>query len=135
MNRLLNDRRGSWSMIGMLITVAIIMVLVGILYLGLGKKQDAAMRQQIGTVAGSTKTTVPGLAEDAARNEACKSNLRQLRDAVTIFQTTNGSFPPSLDAAGIKTPDLLKCPVGGESYQYDPSTGAVTCARQGHGKF
>jgi len=29
----------------------------------------------------------------------------------------------------------LKCPVGGEPYQYDPSSGRIWCIHPGHEKF
>lgn len=135
MKKIIQDQRGSWSLIGILVVTAVVLGLFAYLFLTAHNAQDKAVNQELGNVAGSTKTTVPGKAMDAAKNSACQQDLATVRQAISTYQTTEGSFPPSLDAAGIKNPTLLKCPLGGEPYQYDPNTGTVKCTHPGHESF
>jgi hypothetical protein len=133
----LRSQRGSWTLIGLLVATAIVLVVAGMVYVRTTSSHDAAIEQQLGAVPGSQKTTIPGKALDAANNAVCEQNLSQIRQAVTAYQSTNteGGFPSSLEAAGITDPALLKCTVGGEPYNYNPSTGVVRCSHPGHQAF
>ena len=64
----------------------------------------------------------------------CINNLDQIRKALQMEQTTEGRFPRSLKELQLGD-SFLKCPVGGEPYQYDPRTGRVLCPHPGHQRF
>jgi len=62
-------------------------------------------------------------------------NLRELRMMIQMAtDDRNGVFPSSLT----DVPDSIKvrtCPIGGQDYNYDPSTGKVSCTTPGHEGF
>ena len=64
----------------------------------------------------------------------CKSNMRQIDSSIVRYSADSGSYPSDLAAL---SPDYIRtiptCPLGGD-YEYNSSTGAVTCpnASQGH---
>ncbi len=119
-----DPERGFLTLIGLLIVIVIIGILM-------------AMYGMPGGGGGSSGTgapiTVMGGAKTRAQGVLCQNNLQQLRVAIGIYQGNNQTFPPSLDAAnaGIS----LNCPVGGEPYDYDPTTGQVHCVHPGHERF
>ncbi len=75
-------------------------------------------------------TTMPGKAREQAESAVCRNNLQQVRAAVATQFATAGSNPPDLASLQVGVP--LTCPVGGESYEYDASTGQVHCTHEGH---
>lgn len=74
-----------------------------------------------------------------AESVECRSNLSQVRQAVTMYQSSNERLPASiqdLSAQGV-TGSILSCPVGGAqyAYTYDPRTGRVQCRYPGHEQY
>ncbi len=73
-------------------------------------------------------------ARKSAMLNTCKANLRQIDNSIIRYATDNGTNPTDLAAL---SPDYIrtvpKCPVGND-YEYDNSTGVVTCpnASLGH---
>jgi prepilin-type N-terminal cleavage/methylation domain-containing protein len=65
-----------------------------------------------------------------SKNTACKANLKIIREAINRYFVAFHDYPPNLQAL---VPDYIDsemgmdCPESGESYQYDPLTGEVTC--------
>lgn len=124
-------RRGN-TLIGMLITVAIIAVMAVILLkghaFGLGVKTPPRKDGRGKTVIGASMLD--------AKDQVCQSDLQQVRLAIQTAQTmdSNDKFPASLQDLHLPA-SMLKCPVGGEPYVYDPSTGQVHCPHPGHEKF
>lgn len=65
-----------------------------------------------------------------SKETACKSNLRIIREQLTLYYQDYGEFPPSLQDL---VPDYIEgekclfCPESGEAYDYDPGTGEVAC--------
>lgn len=84
---------------------------------------------------GATETSVPNLNLEN-KDVACMNNLRQVRHAIAAYMADhNNALPHSLNdlsAYGI-TPEMLKCPVGGEPYIY--SEGTAKCPHPGHEKY
>lgn len=70
----------------------------------------------------------------------CRNNLNQIRIAITMERTSTGETeppPPTLQVLqrqGIG-PQMLKCPVSNQPYQYNSETGQVWCPTPGHEKF
>ena len=133
----ISAERGSFSLIGMLIALVIMLVLT-LLILGgpqiFSRNKSGAGGGVMGAVGGTAGGAV------AARNEAlevtCKNNLQQLRAAIQMFAANGEGNPQSLDDLARANPGLqLNCPVGHEPYQYDPAAGQVRCVHPGHERF
>ena len=120
------------SLIGMLVTTAIILVLVVVLFKGsnaFGLQTKASPR------ADGKGTTVLGQARYSAKDTVCASDLSQVREAIMVYQSSNDDhFPDNLQELKIGN-DFYSCPLGHEPYQYDPTTGTVRCVHPGHEKY
>jgi len=116
--------RGSFTLIGLLAAIVIIGILFVVLY-GRGGGPT-------GAGGGGAATTLGG-AKDRAQDVLCQSNINQVRVALSIYQGNSGHYPPSLE--DLQGGVALSCPVGGEPYQYDPTTGQVRCTHPGHGDY
>jgi hypothetical protein len=69
-----------------------------------------------------------------ARNVECRNNLQQLR--MVIQMASSGHLPQTLEEVKQSNSGVeIVCPFSGEPYQYDASTGRVSCLHSGHEKF
>ncbi|RYG32983.1 hypothetical protein EON81_19340 [bacterium] len=123
-------KRG-FTLVSTLVTIAIIMVLMVATFYGSGFLQ--------GKTASSRKDglgkTVMGQAKYAAKDDVCRSNLGQVRQAIQILQINEDDKPPE-DIHETKLPqEFYSCPVGKEAYLYNPETGQVQCPHLGHEKY
>ena len=121
-------RRGQASLVGLLVAIVIIMVVVWYVWLRPSGKPSRAAES-----AGVPQTTL-GQAMQQGKDVACQNNLQQLRLAIQMEydSSAGGAFPPAL------SPDwhaARQCPVSGQPYQYDPSSGRVGCTTPGHEHF
>ena len=68
-----------------------------------------------------------------ARDTVCRSNLTQARTSIQALSASDpdGRPPQSITDLGLPT-EMQRCPVGGEPYRYDPSTGRIQCSHPGH---
>ncbi len=118
-------------MIGILVAVAIVIVLAIVFTVGSGAlagKSEPARPDGKGT-------TVVGKALYRAKDEVCRSDLQELRLSIeTKTDPVDNTHPQSLKDTGLGA-DFYKCPVGGEPYEYDPTTGKVHCVHPGHEKY
>jgi hypothetical protein len=115
-----------------MVTIVIMMILAVALFKGsgmLGVKSAPARKDGHGT-------TVLGAAEWAAKDDVCRSNLSQVREALQLAesQDPDGKFPQTLQETKIGN-DFYSCPIGHEPYAYDPTTGQVHCVHPGHEKY
>jgi hypothetical protein len=129
-----NSAEGGWfGLLALLLTVVIMVILATYLLRGPGALSPGNAG---GGVAGGE---VGGIiaAKNKAKGVVCRNNLVQLRDALAMAGTDEeGNRPATLEDLAKNTPGLaLKCPVGGEPYQYDPSTGRIWCIHPGHENF
>jgi hypothetical protein len=126
----MNRIRGN-TLAGMLVTIAIMALLAVVLFKGsgaFGAKTGPGRKDGRGT-------TVMGQAELAAKDEVCRSNLMQVREALMIVQSSNDEkFPDDIKDTKLP-PEFYKCPLGKEKYVYDPATGKVYCPHPGHEKY
>jgi hypothetical protein len=72
-------------------------------------------------------TTTVGAALYKAKDTKCANYLSQIRQIIYVAAETSGedqpTYPESLeDVRGVGS-DMKKCPIGGEAYKYDASTG------------
>ena len=82
---------------------------------------------------GQGKTTI-GKAAARAKDEVCRSNLRQVNMSIEV-QKTSDQIPSSLGELGL-SPEFLKCSITPhEAYVYDGQGGRVTCPHPGHESF
>ena len=126
----MNRIRGN-TLVGTLITITIMAVLAVALFKGSGAfgGQSAPARKD------GRGTTTMGLAELKAKDAVCQSNLGQVRMALQIAQSNNDEkYPETLQETKLPT-EFYKCPLGKESYIYDPATRKVFCPHPGHEKF
>jgi hypothetical protein len=79
--------------------------------------------------------TMPTYMKLKAEDEACRSNIRQARQAVSIARISSGDQPPATIEETGMSEQFLTCPIGHEKYQYDPTSGNVTCPHPGHEKY
>jgi type II secretory pathway pseudopilin PulG len=119
---------GFWALIELLV-VAVIIMLALVYYLNVTKQETNALGGPGGAKAGEP-TSTPGVALDRAKGVECQNNLQNVRIAINNYQAQYGAFPPDLQTLQVGVP--LVCPVGGEPYQYDASTGQVHCVHKRH---
>jgi hypothetical protein len=126
----MKQTRGN-TLVGTLITITIMAVLAVALFKGSG-----AFGGQSGPARKDGRgTTTMGLAELAAKDTVCRSNLSQLRAGLQIAQQNNDEkFPDTLQETKFPQ-EFYKCPLGKENYVYDPATGKVYCPHPGHEKY
>ena len=116
------------TLVASLIVIAIIAILAVVMLKGSGGGDMKAAR------ADGRGQTLPGLVKAKAEDTTCQSNLNQLRQGIAVYETSNDGFPPRMDDTRLGA-NFYKCPMGGETYQYEPSTGKVFCPHLGHEKF
>jgi len=112
-----------------LIELLLVIVIIGLLagaYFGLRGRGA-------GGAGGEGAQTTPGRAIEMGHEVECQNNLQQLRDAIQIdADPVEGTLPQKLSESwGVP----LRCPVSGNPYVYDPSTGQVHCTTKGHENF
>jgi len=121
------NKRGNWSLIGLLVTVVIIVVVAAYYFGGSGstvKKNSALLDSK------SQKNTVFGQAIDTGKAADCRERLNQIRTGIQSYKTTgtDDRNPQSFKDIGLSVgPDYFACPVSKKPYTYDPATGTVKC--------
>lgn len=117
------SRKNGFALVEMLVVIVIIAILAIILipkYTGIN-------------AVGKDKINAP---IQRAHGVECQNNLQQIRNAITLYNTQNEQYPPSLDAVSSSMSSTsFKCPVSGNPYIYDPASGKVSCSTPGHEKY
>ncbi len=117
--------REAFSLIEILVVMAIIVVLSGITYsVYLGHSKNAP--------AGKAHSPM-----ERAKDIVCMENLRSVRQCLEASRTaeSDGKLPGALTEIRELSGELRACPEGKEPYQYDPATGQVQCIHPGHEKY
>ena len=120
------------SLVGLLFTIAIIAILAVVLLHGqnvFGSADPGSLRKD-----GKGKTVL-GASLARAHDAVCMEDIRQVRESLQINRDeVDNKWPATLQDTRLGA-DFYKCPLGGEPYQYDPSTGVVKCVHPGHEKY
>jgi prepilin-type N-terminal cleavage/methylation domain-containing protein len=123
--------RRAFSLVEIIVTVALIALLAGAFFVGpqfLGGQNQNARPDGKGE-------TIVGRVKYRAKDQVCKNNLSQLRSAIEVATDPVEETRPSSLAETRLGSSFMNCPVGGEAYEYDPATGAVSCKHEGHEKY
>jgi hypothetical protein len=127
---------GFLSLISLLLTLVIICLLAVYFLRGPGGFGGATGGAGAGASGAGGGVGGAVAAMNKAKEATCRNNLQQLRTAIQIFVSNGEGNPESLEQLAATSPGLqLKCPVGGEPYEYDPETGTVKCVHPGHEKL
>jgi type II secretory pathway pseudopilin PulG len=121
-------RRGSWTLIELLVAVVILAALAAWLL----------PRYLTSTKNAAGQTTIQAPIQ-RAQGADCSNNLHQIRLAITMAQQTDEHFPASLNelltnGSGLSR-QMLVCPVSNMPYVYDPATGRVSCPYPPHRSY
>lgn len=97
------------------------------------KTESVPFSQQTSHPGLENASSIPGKALAKAETVDCKNNLQQLRASIQM-DVDQGQQPPASLGAGPMA-SVSKCPITGNTYNYDPQTGKVWCTTSGHEKF
>jgi type II secretory pathway pseudopilin PulG len=122
----------AFTMVSTLVTIVLICMLSVAFFYGGGMFQKGGPKS---SRADGLGRTIPGAAEEAARDTVCRSNLTQVRESIMVTQTNGEDTHPESLAELHLPAEVLKCPIGHEAYIYDPATGQVHCPHPGHEKY
>jgi prepilin-type N-terminal cleavage/methylation domain-containing protein len=116
--------RRAFSLVEILVVVVILVILMALFlprYLGRGLKADGPGKN-------------PETPIQRGHSVECINNLSQLRQALKVAEIDEAeNRPATLNDLGRGFPaSMLKCPVGGQAYAYDPAAGRVGCVQPGH---
>jgi prepilin-type N-terminal cleavage/methylation domain-containing protein len=123
------QRSGAFVLIELLVVLVLLAVAAGVYFAWYSPHRAQQLKAAV--EAGNPQQvpvgpqTVLGQALQKAESTNCLNNLQQLRQAIQLYVSDNGTYPPSLEALNL--PGMLTCPVSGQPYRYDPSTGTVSC--------
>ncbi len=113
-----------------LVEILVVVVILAILAAFLMPRYMSSTKLPGGKTAGSPVQKAKGV--------ECTTNLQQIRQAYTMAtQVGDETRPASLQdlrAYGV-TDSLMKCPVGGMPYRFNPASGQVGCTYAGHERF
>jgi prepilin-type N-terminal cleavage/methylation domain-containing protein len=118
-----NHRTRGFVLVEILLVIAIIALLAGAYY-GLKGGNEGNT---------SEDKSIPARSIDKGHSVECMNNLSQLRMAIQMeTDPVDGTLPDKLPDLGSS---VMKCPVSGKPYVYDPKTGKVHCTTPGHESF
>ena len=125
------DNRGSWSLIALLVTVAIIIVAAALYFGQSGSTGPVTVKKNSGLLdSKSEKNTVFGQALDTGKATDCQERLRQIRLGIQTWKASEATEqnPRTLKDIGLGVgSDYYQCPMSSKPYTYDPATGTVKC--------
>lgn len=122
------NQNGNWTLVGLLVGVAIIGILFYVLLGPMSSKNSQAVKQ--GLVTPKQGQTVVGASLDKGKETECMSNLRQIRILIDSAKGSGEQPPASIQDMKLGSAGL--CPVSNQPYQYDAAAGTVKCTTPGH---
>jgi Tfp pilus assembly protein PilE len=123
---MLRNNRGQWSLVELLVVVALIAILICVVY-----------PRAVGHHEQTRKSVAPTAPADRAREVQCMANLRQVRAAIVMYVQSNEDYPQTLEELrpSFLSGSQTQCPVTGRAYSYDAVAGRVWCTSSGHGGY
>lgn len=128
---LIRNERGNWTLVGLLVAVAIGFLLYFMVLMPKLNSADRAAKE--GLIEPKPGQSVVGASMDKAKETECASNLRQTRMMIDSHKATNEAVPASL--SDLRLGSIVNCPVSNQAYEYDAATGTVKCPTPGHEKL
>lgn len=128
---MLRNNRGQIFTIIEILVVAVIIVGAGY-YIANGYLGHGGLKSKPGE---------PPTPVERGQGVDCGNNLRQIRYAIQISRDTdpeNPKLPATLEELADKnglSKSMLKCPVSGKDYVYDPAQSRVSCTTPEHEKY
>lgn len=122
------------SMLGLLGAAAIVLILVGVVYVYNPFDGGGILGTSVPAPKGSQARTSVGRAFEKGHEVECINNLSQIRQAIQIRRTTEDGAPTTIVDLGLPT-SMLSCPIGKVKYLLDPVSGSVRCPHLGHERF
>ncbi len=122
-------RRKAFALVELIVVIVLIAIAAGVYFAWYSPKRAKQLKQAVGgppTQVPGTAQTVLGRALQKGQSVECMNNLNQIRQAIQMYVIDNGAYPQSLAELNLPA-NMLRCPVTGQAYQYDPSTGQVRC--------
>ena len=122
------DNRGSWSLIGLLVVVVIIIVASVYMFGGMGPSTVKSNSSLLDSK--SQKQTTLGKAIDTGKASVCRQQLGQIRQGIQALKASEGTEanPKTLKDIGLSVgQEFFQCPVSGQPYTYDQVAGTVKC--------
>ncbi len=123
------NNRGSWSLIGLLVAVVIVVLAVAYFYGGKGGPSTVERDSEL-LDPSTQKKTVVGASIDTAKAHVCLEQLTQIRQGIQAYKATAATEenPATLRDIGLSVgQDFYQCPVSGKQYTYNPATAEVKC--------
>ncbi|MEN6371969.1 MAG: hypothetical protein ABFD64_08140 [Armatimonadota bacterium] len=126
----LRNERGNWTLVGLLVAVAIGFVLVFCVLLPRVQQGTGDKAKREGLINPKQGQTVVGASMDKGKETQCMSNLRQIRMTIESDKASGEQLPATIQDMGLGSVGV--CPVSNQPYQYDPNAGTVKCTTPGH---
>ena len=116
----MSARRPAYTLIEMLVTLAIIVVLISVTAVYLGGRRGT--KQGVESPRGRARTV------------ACQNNLNQLAMAMRMAADSDEHAPQDIREAlkNGATEEMLRCAETHQPYRYDPQAGTLSCVTPGH---
>jgi prepilin-type N-terminal cleavage/methylation domain-containing protein len=116
-------------LIELLVVVALLAVAAGVYFGWYSPSQHKKLKEAVES--GNPQQvpvnpeTVLGQAYQKGQSTECMNNLSQIRQALQLYTVDNDRYPSSLEELNLA--NMVRCPISGQAYQYDPNTGTVRC--------
>lgn len=121
------SRCGGQTLAASLVVIAILAILAIVVIQGTGGSGKSSRADGRGT-------TRLGMVKARAEDTVCVQTLQQVRQGIAVYQTTDDTFPPTLQDTRLGQ-RFYECPMGKEPYEYNSETGKVSCKHPGHEKY
>lgn len=126
----LRNERGNWTLVGLMVAVAIGFVLMFFVFLPHVQQGTGGRAEKEGLINPKEGQTVVGASIDKGKETQCMSNLRQIRMMIESNKMSDEQLPATIQDMRLGSAGM--CPVTNQTYQYDPSGGVVKCSTPGH---
>lgn len=120
------------------IVMGLFVVVIAALFCMTGCSKQESVNTQPEQSAPAGSQSVVGRSLDAGKSSQCRSQLTQLRQGVESYRVNTGTEENPSTLADVNlgvSADFYKCPVSGQPYSYDPTSGLIQCINPQHVKY